>query len=437
MIQPCRICASTESRVCVDGPGTWHCYEPALGAPFPYQVRLCQQCGHVFGAWPQDMSRLYHDQEYVTCEGDLPSYASFVPFVLAGLSRGRRTPRVLEIGFNRGALLKHFYDLGFECHGVEPGEANVEAAQRKMPRAALNVGEFNDHWAHRYEPGYFDLVIITSVLEHLPRPMDTLRTIRRSLAPLGRVFIVVPDLAFYAPTWQIPKEKRDQYGCSQLLFFYRNIFLCYAQHINHFSGPSLTRYLSAAGLRTMQVAHVGYVWVSAARSKFEAYALECPDLVGYHEDLMDYYGRTLRDMRAAMYEKLRGRRLVCYGAGRDFGYFLEVFRPMGIEPVAVADDALAVPSVKGVRRMAPAELRALAPDVCLATSFDYENQIAAKARALLPESVEVLTLTDLIYEYEVRVRPWMEIQLMPVGRRPLWRKTVGAFRRVGKRGGGA
>jgi len=371
----------------------------------------------VFGAWQRDMTHLYRDEEYVTCDTDLPAYASYVPFVLASLSRGRRMPRVLEIGFNRGALLKHFYDLGFDCHGVEPGEANVEFARRKMPRAKLEAGLFDACWAQRFEPGYFDLVMITSVLEHMPAPIETLRGIRRCLSPQGRVFILVPDLAFYVPTWQIPRHKRDTYGCSQLLFFYRDIFLCYAQHINHFSGPSLMRYLAAVGLQTVQVANFGSIWISAGPADAVEDSFEYPDLVEYHDGMMTHYARVLHEMRAAMLKKLRGRRLVCYGAGRDFGYFLDVFRPLGIEPAAVADDAVEAHTVHRVRCIRPQELPSFQPEVCLATSFDYEDQIADRARAVLPETVEVLTLTQLIYEYDVTVKPMTELQLLPIDAR--------------------
>jgi len=68
-----------------------------------------------------------------------------------------------------------------------------------------------------------------------------------------------------------------------------------------------------------------------------------------------------------------------------------------------------------VRCVSPRELPTLEPEVCLATSFDYEDQIAARARGVLPDTVEVLTLTQLIYEYDVEVRPWTETQLLPIG----------------------
>lgn len=396
-----------------------------MGATFPFKVAVCQRCGHVFGWWQNDRTHLYADSEYVTCETDLEQYSAYVSFVLAGIGQGKRRPRVLEIGFNRGALLKRFYDLGFECHGVEPGPRNVRAAQVKMPHAHLDVGLFDADWMQQFKTGYFDVVMLTSVLEHLPEPSDVLRAIRSRLDPGGRLFIVVPDLCFCTPTYQIPKDARERYGCSQLLFFYRNLFLCYAQHINHFSGPSLTRFLAALGLQTTQIATIAFIWVLAAPAEADDPSFRYPDLVDFHMGLMDYYGKLLHTMRQAVLGKLNGRRLVCYGAGRDLGYFLDIFAPLGVEILAVADDAAGDcrlqiarhDSQSAIQRslpcVRPEQLASYNPEVCLATSFDFEDQIAAKAKKVLGSSVEVLTLTGLISEHQITIPRLAEYRVMP------------------------
>ncbi|MEE9293747.1 MAG: class I SAM-dependent methyltransferase [Phycisphaerae bacterium] len=409
----CNICSHTDVVVCVDSAGTWHCYEPSLGETFPFKVAVCQRCGHVFGSWNEDRTHLYEDQEYVTCDDDLDLYSAWVSFVLTGVPQGRRPPRILEIGFNRGALLKRFYDLGFECCGIEAGRRNTQAARCKMPAAQLDAGMFSAEWIQQFEPGFFDVVMMTSVLEHLAEPAEVLRSVQPYLAPNGRLFIVVPDLSCYTPTYQIPPDSEARYTCSQLKFFYRNLFLCYAQHINHFSGPSLTRYLAAMGFQTVQVATFGFIWVTAAPAHPVAPELVYPDIVEYHMGLMNNYERMLSDMRRAMVNRLAGRRLVCYGAGREFGYFMDVFAPLGVNVLAVADDAVVGESVHDVPCVRPQELAGYRPDVCLATSFDYENEIAAKARRILPDTASVLTLTQLISQYEITIPRWTDYRLQP------------------------
>ncbi len=410
----CNMCGETDVHVHVEGAGRWHCCEAARDSPTPYQVAVCQTCGHVFGTWANDMTRLYTEEEYVTCDSDLGQYDSYVQFVLAGLPHRRRQPRVLEIGFNRGALLKRFYDLGFDCHGIEPGPRNVEAARAKMPNATLDVGLFDTDWVEKFGAEHFDVVMLTSVLEHLPNARDVLSAARRCLRPQGRLFLVVPDLCFYTPAFQTPAGPREWYGCSQLLFFYRNVFLCYAQHINHFSTPSLIRYLDALGLRTTQTANIANVWASATPHEPVDSSFDYPDLVQFHTKMMDHYERMLDDMRQGMLDKLANRTLVCYGAGREFHHFRDVFAPLGVEVAAVADDSLLEADVAGVPCIRPQEIARHKPDICVATSFEFEDGIAAKARSILPDSVEVLTLTQLICEHELTMPRFLEWQHQPV-----------------------
>jgi 2-polyprenyl-3-methyl-5-hydroxy-6-metoxy-1,4-benzoquinol methylase len=409
----CNICDQSDSKVMIDGPGTWHCYDPVIGKPFPFQVAVCQHCGHVFGVWDRDRTEQYVEEEYVTCDSDLEQYTAYVQFVLAGLPPMNRPPRILEIGFNRGSLLKRFHDLGFDCYGVEPGRQNVEAARARMPRAKLDQGMFDAEWAARFDDGYFDVVILTSVFEHIPDPVGVLRSARTCLAHDGRLFLIVPDLASYTPTIQIKREHEAMYGCSQVKFFYRNLFLCYAQHVNHFSAASLTRYLAAFGFQTQQIATIGYIWVSAAPAEPVNPSLDCPDLVEYHTQMMTHYEELLDGMRQTVVNQLAGKRVVCYGAGREFGYFLDTFAPLGVEVLAVADDDPSQSTVHGVPCVKPGELASYDPDVCLATGFDYENEIAEKATALLPDTVEVATLTQLISAHTVTIPRWTTIEPVP------------------------
>jgi SAM-dependent methyltransferase len=394
--------------------GTWHCYEPSRDRPFPYQVAICRRCGHVFGTWNRDQTHLYTDQEYVTCATDLEMYSSYVIFVLGDTPHPKRRLRILDIGCNQGALLKRFYDLGFDCYGIEPGPGNVEAARKRMPNAHIDIGLFTERWTQRFKPGFFDVVLITSVLEHLVDPAGTLSTIRSLLHERGRVFIFVPDLASYTPTFQIRRGYRERYGGSQLIYFYRNIFLCYAQHISHFSGPSLTRYLPALGLLPTRVASMGTsLWALATPCEPSDHSFEYEDLVEFHGDLMDYYDDLLNEMRRGMLDKLRRRTVVCYGAGREFLHCHDVFKSLDVEVVAVADDSPQAPDVCGVPCVEPRALASFCPDVCIATSFDFEEEIADKARSTLPPAVEVLTLTDLISEQDITTPCWVDYRLRP------------------------
>ncbi len=406
----CNMCGGTDATVHVDGMGTWHCYDPVAGKPFPHKVAVCETCGHVFSIWPEDLTVKYVDEEYVTCDTDLEQYTTYVQFVLAGIPQRRRRPRILEIGFNQGALLKRFHGLGFECYGIEAGQRNVEAARALMPDAHLDAGLFNSEWISQFPKDYFDVVMLTSVFEHIANPADMLRAIRPYVQTEGRLFLLVPDLAAYTPTMQIPRDAQAIYGCSQMKFFYRNFFHCFAQHVNHFSTPSLTRYLSALGYQTAQIATLGFVWISAVPCEPDDGAFEYPDLVDYHNQLMCRYADLLDNIRQTVIRRLDGKQLVCYGAGKELAYFLDVFQPLGVKVHAIVDDARAGESVGELTVHDSKELPSLSPDVCVATSFDYEREIAKKAMACLPDTVEVYTLTDLITPDDLTIPNYVDFR---------------------------
>ncbi len=414
----CRICESLNTSTRIEGNGHWHCVDPVVDRQFPYRVVVCEECGHVSGIWDRDRNVQYVEEEYITCDDDLEQYTAYVEFVLAGVKAMNRAPRLAEIGFNRGALMRRFSDIGFECHGIEPGAENVRAARKRIANGKLEQGFFGADWISQYPEGYFDVIMMTSVFEHVTEPFDILRTVRPYLKPDGQLFLVVPDLSRYTPTYQANAAHRSVYGCSPLVFFYRNFFLCYGQHINHFSGASLARYLAAAGLKTTRIADIGNLWVSASPADPVGTSLQFPEIVDYHHALMDHYEDLLNRTRACVVDRLAGRRIVCYGAGKEFGYFHGVFSELGVDIIAVGDDAPQRQSVHGVTCTTPDALMELHPEVCVATSFDYEDAIAAKARELLGSGAQVYTLTELLSQLEDPLPNFTSIQLDP-GTRPV------------------
>jgi SAM-dependent methyltransferase len=85
---------------------------------------------------------------------------------------------VLDFGCGAGAWLNEFQDRGWTTYGIEP--STDLAFQRHERLLAIPA-----------EPR-FQFVIAYHVLEHLPRPLDTLRGLGQALAAGGHCFISVP-----------------------------------------------------------------------------------------------------------------------------------------------------------------------------------------------------------------------------------------------------
>lgn len=80
--------------------------------------------------------------------------------------------RILELGCGRGRNLVHFWNEGFEVHGIDADQAAVQQARERASRIAgadaaqrLQVGQL-DHLP--YEPDEFDAVILNAVLHFAP-----------------------------------------------------------------------------------------------------------------------------------------------------------------------------------------------------------------------------------------------------------------------------
>jgi len=88
--------------------------------------------------------------------------------------------RVFDFGCGPGTWLNSFQDAGWETWGLEPSSDDAFVRHRRLDTIPS-------------EP-QFDLVIAYHVLEHLPRPLDTMRELARCLLPGGHFFVSVPRL---------------------------------------------------------------------------------------------------------------------------------------------------------------------------------------------------------------------------------------------------
>lgn len=125
----------------------------------------------------------------------------YVRFVLrllhAQVARGEGRPRLFEIGYGSGVLLKEVRDHGFEVGGIDVSSAMRERAARVFAdryAKALLVGDFRALQAEDL-PGPPTLVYWNDVLEHVPvdEAADYLVHIHKLLAPRGQLVTITPS----------------------------------------------------------------------------------------------------------------------------------------------------------------------------------------------------------------------------------------------------
>lgn len=134
--------------------------------------------------------------------------------------------RVLDFGCGAGPLMDKIRPLASEVEGLEPTEPF---------RTMVGDKGFKVHKSTDSLRGYYDVILMFHVAEHLASPVDTLRTLSSHLAPGGLIYLEVPNVKDALLTlYDIEASQR---------------FLFFRDHLQYFSRTSLTRAVARAGLR--------------------------------------------------------------------------------------------------------------------------------------------------------------------------------------------
>jgi 2-polyprenyl-3-methyl-5-hydroxy-6-metoxy-1,4-benzoquinol methylase len=109
---------------------------------------------------------------------------------LATIERFRLPPgRLLDVGAGPGVLVEEASERGWDALGVELSAWAVAEAQRRGVDVRMRTVE--DLGA---EPGSIDAAVLADVIEHVPDPLGTMRTLHGLLKPGGVVFLATPNV---------------------------------------------------------------------------------------------------------------------------------------------------------------------------------------------------------------------------------------------------
>jgi len=212
--------------------------------PWPQggRIGVCRACGavqkpagDVFLAEIDDIYRsysIYHqaagaEQAVFERSSGLPSSRS-VKLLDTFRQRAKLKPagRMLDVGCGNGATIRAFGEVaaGWTKAGTEfdhKYRADVESIPNTEP---LHVGPIED------VPGYFDVITMVHVLEHIVDPVGVLKTLHGKLAPGGLLLI------------EVPHHSANPFE------------LLIADHRTHFTADSMMRALSASGFEIVWIA---------------------------------------------------------------------------------------------------------------------------------------------------------------------------------------
>ena len=203
-------------------PALTRLFDDRYHSPGTYDILQCCQCG-LMQTWPQPNAREIEEiyKRYYNCDCEKTGAYAIIrrrfisslwyrPWLkLDGdicfhLRQGKG--RLLDIGCNEGRGLGFYSKNGFQSEGLE---INVKAA------AVARARGFTVHTVplEQFNPsGFFDVIVLSNVLEHALDPITMLKHVHRLLQPNGQVWISCPNadslwryrLGRYWIHWHLP-----------------------------------------------------------------------------------------------------------------------------------------------------------------------------------------------------------------------------------------
>lgn len=110
--------------------------------------------------------------------------------ILAG--RVGRVQRILDVGCGDGYLMGRVSACGNSVVGIDPAAVGVALAADRLRHFRNCTVVQGSAYNLPFGDGYFDVVLLADVIEHLERPAKSLREMTRVLAPNGTLLVTTP-----------------------------------------------------------------------------------------------------------------------------------------------------------------------------------------------------------------------------------------------------
>lgn len=176
-----------------------------------FSYSICKKCNLIYQN-PQPVStdiEFRYDNNYFQYE--VENEKAFLNLILLGLKDIGFVPnkvvkgskKILDIGCATGLFLSHMKSLGWETYGVEICK---EAAEYGNMVRGVNI--YNGLlYEAQFKKGYFDIINLSHVIEHVNEPMDFLFEIKSLLKPGGVFYCTTPNVdgfqaKFFKDRWR-------------------------------------------------------------------------------------------------------------------------------------------------------------------------------------------------------------------------------------------
>jgi len=199
-----------------------------------FQLLSCQTCATLYTAQePPAGQGLDYDAYYTPENLSVPAFISRrLDEIVATFSPFRKNNRLLDVGCGAGTFLEAAARDNWQAFGVEVSRGAAEHVR------SLGFEVFLGELEQANYPGeYFDIVIASEVLEHVPDPQTLLQSIARVLRTGGLLWATTPHGR----------------GISARLLDLDWTTICPPEHLQLFSVKSIKELVQSVGFRKVEV----------------------------------------------------------------------------------------------------------------------------------------------------------------------------------------
>lgn len=114
--------------------------------------------------------------------------------VQEALKGAKKEVKILEVGCGFGYLTYALVKAGYDTLGVDISSVAIEAAIKRYGPYFKHADIFKLAEQQVY---FYDIILLTEVIEHVPNPKDFLKALYKLLKPQGKLLLTTPNKSAY------------------------------------------------------------------------------------------------------------------------------------------------------------------------------------------------------------------------------------------------
>jgi SAM-dependent methyltransferase len=157
-----------------------------------------------------------------------------------GMRGTERAHALLDLGCGDGNNLAWLAPFAERVYGSDYNLLRLARAAKRCPDATLFLADVLDYAAR---DDWFDLIFFNHVIEHIRDDARALQSVRRILKPGGLLVLGTPNEGAW--WWQLAYRRAPE-------------ILASTDHVHFYTAETIGRKMQAAGLRLIEVKHLGW-----------------------------------------------------------------------------------------------------------------------------------------------------------------------------------